>query len=317
MPDSLRAPVVERAAPDAAFGVGYAVLAYLSWGLLPLYWKAVSWVPALQLVMYRMLWALPVLLAVLAWRGRLAELGRLTCQPRRLRVLMLTALLVGSNWLIFVWAVEHDHVVEASLGYFILPLLYVLLGLVFLHERLRPLQWLAVGLAGLGVLWQIVMLGVIPWISLALAATFGFYGLLRKTAPVDGLLGLAAEMVLLAPLALSYLIWSGVDGSHRFSQHGSGGMLLIALSGLLTVLPLWWFANAARRLRLATIGFFQYLAPTCQLLLAVLVFAEPFTSGRLISFGFIWLALALYSWDLSGDLRRRQGATTSPRTVAR
>ncbi len=305
MPKTQRAPALKLSASDPALGVAYAILAYLSWGLLPLYWKSVSWVPAPQLIMYRMLWALPVLLALLAWRGRLAELGRLLRQPRQLRVLALTALLVSTNWLIFVWSVEHDHVVQASLGYFIVPLFYVLLGLVFLQERLRPLQWLAVSLAGLGVLWQILTLGVIPWISLVLAATFGFYGLLRKTAPVDGLLGLSAEMLLLVPLALCYLVWSGLDGNHAFTRHGITGMALIALSGLLTVLPLLWFANAARRLRLATIGFFQYLAPTCQLLLAILLFGEPFTRDHLVSFGLIWLALAIYSWDLTGSYRHR------------
>lgn len=306
MSKPLRAHALDPTAPAAAIGVGYAVLAYLSWGLLPLYWKTVAWVPAPQLIMHRMLWSLPVLLALLAWRGRLGELRRLLRQPRQLRVLPLTALLVTSNWLIFVWSVEHDHVVEASLGYFILPLFYVVLGLVFLQERLRPLQWLAVALATLGVLWQTLALGVLPWISLLLAASFGFYGLLRKTAPVDGLLGLSVEMLLLAPLALGYLIWSGIDGGHvLFTAHGAGGMLLVALSGLSTVLPLLWFANAARRLRLATIGFIQYLAPTGQLLLAVLVFREPFTTAHLISFGLIWLALALYSWDLAGSYRHR------------
>lgn len=289
-------PVVPRAPlPESALGVIYALLAYGAWGLMPLYWKAIAWLPADQIVAHRVIWSLLVLAVLLAWFGRFDALRRVFADFRLLRWLLVSAVLISINWLVFVWAVAHERLLQASLGYFINPLFNILLGFVFLQERLNRWQGLAVALATLGVLWQTLAVGVVPWVSLALAGSFGLYGLVRKMAPVDGLLGLAAETLLLVPPALLYLLWVDGDGAMWFS-HGTAGALLITQAGLITALPLLWFANAARRLRYTTLGFIQYLAPTGHLLLG-LWFGEVFTAEHAISFGLIWLALALYTGE--------------------
>lgn len=282
---------------DPTLGVIYALLAYGAWGLMPLYWRAVGWMPAEQVVAHRVVWSVLVLALLLAWFGRFTELREVFRDFRLLRWLLLSSVLISINWLVFVWAVANERLLQASLGYFINPLLNIVLGVALLQERLRPLQWLAVGLAALGVLWQTVALGVVPWVSLLLATSFGFYGLVRKIAPVDGLLGLSAETLLLTPPALLFLFWADPGGTFLLSQ-GAGGVLLIIQAGLITALPLLWFANAARRLRYATLGFVQYLAPTGHLLLG-LWFGESFTLLHGISFGLIWTALLLYTWDMA------------------
>lgn len=291
------APVVPRTPlPEPALGVIYALLAYGAWGMMPLYWKTVAWLPAELIVAHRVVWSLLVLAVLLAWFGRFGALFGVLRNPRALRFLVLSALLITVNWMTFIWAVANERTVDASLGYFINPLLNVVLGLVFLQERLGPVQWLAVALAAAGVLWQTLSLGLVPWIALLLAGSFGCYGLVRKMAPVDGLLGLSTETLLLTPLALIYLSWAD-PGGVLFTGRGWAGVGLVVLSGLTTALPLLWFANAARRLRYSTLGFFQYLAPSGMLLLAVGLFGEPFTVDHLVSFGCIWTALLLYTWD--------------------
>lgn len=290
------APVVPRVPlPEPALGVIYALLAYGAWGLMPLYWKAIAWMPAEQIVAHRVIWSLLVLAVLLAWFGRFDALRRVFIDFRLLRWLLVSAVLISINWLVFVWAVANERLLQASLGYFINPLINILLGFVFLQERLNRWQGLAVALATLGVLWQTLAVGVIPWVSLALAGSFGFYCLVRKMAPVDGLLGLAAETLLLVPPALLFLLWVDGNGAMFLSQ-GVAGALLITQAGLITALPLLWFANGARRLRYTTLGFIQYLAPTGHLLLG-LWFGEVFTSDHAISFGLIWLALALYTGE--------------------
>ena len=281
----------------ALVGAGYALLAYLSWGFMPVYWKWVSDISALQMVAHRVVWSV-ILLAVLLsifrrWPAILAALR----SPRQMLLLTVTSILVSGNWLIFIWAVQANHVVQASLGYYINPLLNVLLGFLFLRERLKLWQLIAVIIASTGVGILIVQEGVFPWVSLSLALTFGIYGLLRKIAATDALVGLSVETALLLPIAVGYLLYCDSTGSGVFLRQGWQQDMLILLAGPVTVLPLLWFTNAARRLRYATIGFFQYLAPTCQLLLAVQVYDEPFTSTHAITFGCIWLALAIYTAD--------------------
>lgn len=292
-------------ARQTAAGVFYALLAYLSWGLMPIYWKAVGYVPPVQMIAHRVVWSVLVLVLIISVFRRWQALWATLRNPRHLALLLVTALLVSANWLVFVWSVQHDRVLESSLGYYINPLVNVVLSMVFLHERLRRWQWAAVTLALLGVLNMVVQLGMLPWVSLALAGTFSIYGLLRKIAPVDGLIGLTVETLLLLPLALGYLLLVSVQGEGAFLA-GNGRLdMLIMLSGWVTALPLLWFANSARRLRYTTVGFFQYLAPTCQFLLAVLAYNEPFTSVHLITFVCIWLALLLYSVDSALVLHRR------------
>ncbi len=294
-------------------GIAYGLAAYLWWGLCPFYFKAVAHVPALEVLAHRVVWSF-VLLALLLWRrGDLAATLRLCRDRRLLLTLTVTTLLVGANWLIFIWAVANARVTEASLGYFINPLVNVALGMLILRERLRPLQWASLGLATAGVVLLSVRMGGPPVISLALAFSFGFYGLLRKLAPVGGMAGLAIETALLVPLAIGACIAWQVGGTLVFGATGAGDALLLAASGLVTALPLVWFANGARRLRYATMGFLQFTAPTLQFLLAVVVFGEPLGSARLTSFMLIWGALLIFSADLwRHGLRQRHLAAAAP-----
>ncbi len=281
-------------------GLAYALLAFGSWGLFPLYFALIATVPPLEVVLHRSVWSLVLVLGVLAWQQRWAWLGETLRQPKRVALFAASALLLACNWLVYVMAVQTGHVAEASLGYFINPLVNVLLGVLVLHERLRPLQWLAVAVAAAGVLWLTWQGGRLPWIALVLAGSFGLYGLIRKTAPLGALEGLALENLLLAPLAVPALLWWSFahDGVLVAGPASQIGWLL--LSGPLTALPLLWFAGAARRLKLSTLGLVQYLGPTLQLMLAVWVFHEPFDTMRLVGFVMIWSALALVSADALG-----------------
>lgn len=278
-------------------GVLYAALAFVMWGLYPLYFQFVITVPPLEIVMHRALWSLAFVLAVLAWLHRWDWLAPLLRQPRHLAIYGASALLIGGNWLVYVHAMQTQQVLQASLGYFINPLVNVALGVLVLRERLRRLQWLAVALAALGVAWLTWHAGGLPWIALALALLFGFYGLVRKTARLGALEGLAAETMVLAPIALPWLLWL-VAQPHASASATDAAMLgWLALSGPLTALPLLFFTMAARRLSLASLGVLQYLSPTIQFVLGVWVFREPFDSSRLLGFGLIWSALAAYSVD--------------------
>lgn len=281
-------------------GLLYALLAFGTWGLFPLYFRFIATVPPLEVVLHRSVWSLLLVLGVLAWQRRWAWLGETLRQPKRVALFTVSALLLACNWLVYVLAVQTGHVAEASLGYFINPLVNVLLGVLVLRERLRPLQWLAVAVAAGGVLWLTWQAGRLPWIALVLAGSFGLYGLMRKTASLGALEGLALENLLLAPLAVPALLWWSFarDGVLVTGPASQIGWLL--LSGPLTALPLLFFAGAARRLKLATLGLVQYIAPTLQLMLAVWVFHEPFDSRRLLGFVMIWSALALVSADALG-----------------
>jgi chloramphenicol-sensitive protein RarD len=252
---------------------------------------------------HRVVWALPVTLLLVARRRRLAEPLAALRDPRHRRVLVASALLVTTNWGVFIWAVQNDLVLHASLGYYVNPILNVALGVVFLGERLTRRQGAAVALAAAGVAWLTVSVGSLPWVALALAATFAAYGLLRKTAGVDALVGLTVETLLLAPLGLAFLVVLAARGAAAFPREDVAGLLAIAASGLVTALPLLWFVHGARRLRYSTIGFFQYLAPTGQFALA-LAFGEPFTTAHAVAFGLIWAAVVLYL----SDPRSPQGA---------
>jgi chloramphenicol-sensitive protein RarD len=288
-------------------GIVYTALAFVLWGVFPLYFRQIASVSPLEVVLHRSVWSLLFVLVLLAALRRFGWMRALRSQPRRLAQFALSALLLSANWLLYVYAVHSGQVVEASLGYFINPIVNVLLGVAVLRERLNRVQWAAVALAAAGVLWLTLHSGGLPWIALVLAVTFGLYGLMRKTAALGALEGLALETMLLAPIVVPALAW------WTFSGHGAmarGDLVLDAwllIGGPLTALPLLLFAAGARRLPLATVGLIQYVSPTITLLLGVYVFGEDFDRQRLIGFGFIWSALALYSLD---GWRRSRAATT-------
>ena len=283
-----------------------AALAYILWGLFPLYIKLVAHVPVLEIVLHRSLWALVFVLALLALRRQFGWLAPVLRQPRTLAIFGLSALLLGGNWLLYVWAVNNGRVLDASLGYFINPLVNVLLGFVVLHERPRPLQWAAVALAAGGVLWLAAGAGHVPWVSLLLAASFGFYGLLRKTAPLGAIEGLALETLLLGPLAAAALLWLGASGQGHFLQGDGRTDVLLLAAGPATAIPLLLFAYGARRVTLATLGLLQYLGPSIQFVLAVFLYHEPLGASRGVGFALIWAALALYSAESLRRMRRQR-----------
>jgi chloramphenicol-sensitive protein RarD len=279
-------------------GLGFAIGAYLAWGLLPLYLRLVSAIPAWEFVGWRVLFTLPVCLVLVAGTRRFTQVRAALVSPRLLAALAVSALLIGANWLIYIAAIQSGHVLASSLGYYINPLVNVALGTLFLGERLRRAQWLAVAIAGLGV-------GVLAWgaadtlvVSLSLALTFGGYGLVRKLTPVESLPGLTVETLLLALPAVAMIAWQG---------HASGGVALgrdpgldalAAVSGVITATPLLLFAAAARRLDFSTLGFCQYLAPTMVFVLGLTVFGEPLRPVQLVSFVLIWAAVLVFSWDV-------------------
>ncbi|MES0873894.1 EamA family transporter RarD [Sinimarinibacterium thermocellulolyticum] len=286
-------------------GLAAAAAAYLIWGLFPIYWRLLQSVPAAQIMAHRIIWCL---LFVALWLGLREGFGWLrSLSPRLLAMLATSAALISANWWLYIWAVNAGHVVETSLGYFINPLVSVLMGVLILRERLNAAQWLAVGVAATGVLWLTWQGGRPPWIALALALSFGGYGLIRKLAVVPAVQGLAIESGLLFVPAATFLLWSEAAGSGGFGHHGPHVDVLLVAGGLVTALPLVLFAIGARRIPLSMIGILQYLAPTLQLACGVLLFDEPFTRTQALGFGCIWLALGIYAIDGLARARRRRG----------
>ena len=290
--------------------MGYGLAAYMWWGMVPIYFKAVADVPAAEVLAHRIVWSVVLLIVLMRVYGRWRTVLEALRSRKTVITLCGTTLLLTVNWFTFIWAVAHDQVLQASLGYFINPLLSVLLGFVFLSERLRRWQMFSVALATGGVIYLTIVYGQMPIVALVLATTFGFYGLLRKTAKVDALAGLTVETVLIGPFALAYLIYLGIGGVGFFATISHGTDLLLAFSGVVTAVPLLWFANAARRLRLSTLGFLQYIAPSMQFLLAVAAYGETFTKEHSIAFTCIWTALLIYSIDTA---RAARGGVTSNR----
>jgi chloramphenicol-sensitive protein RarD len=296
-------PERSRWANPARAGLAYGIASYGIWGLVPIYFKAVAEVPALEIVAHRVVWSVLILSVVLIVQRRWGEARAAATDPRALRVLLLTTILIAINWFLFIWAVAHDRVLQASLGYFINPLVNVFLGIFFLRERLSRAGAAAVLLAALGVGYLALLGGEFPWIALVLAFSFGLYGLLRKTARVGAVAGLAVETSLMVPAALVYLGWCGARGSLHFGSGSISIDVLLVLSGAVTAVPLICFTMAARLLPLSTMGFLQYLAPSGHFLLAVLVYGEPLGVHHLVTFGCIWTALAIFSVD---QLKRRR-----------
>ena len=285
-------------------GVFYAVLAYTAWGFLPVFFKQLIQVNAFEIVLHRMVWSVVFLLCVLTVLKRWAWLRSVARQPRVLLAFAVSALLLSANWSVYVWAVQNAHVLDASLGYFILPLVNVALGFAFLNERPRPVQWLAVALAAAGVLWLTLQAGRLPWVALLLAITFGIYGLLRKLAKLGALEGLTLETLLLSPFAVGLLAWWAWHGQGALVQGDAATLGWLLLAGPLTAIPLLLFAAGARRLPMATLGILQYISPSLQMLLGVWLYGEAFEPARAIGFYLIWLALVLYSVDSLWSSRR-------------
>lgn len=286
-------------------GIAFGLAAYGMWGFFPLFFRQLSHVAPMDVLCNRAAWGCLFVGLLLTLRGQWGRVAAVFREPRQLAMLALAALLVGSNWLVFLWAVANGQVVASSLGYFLTPLVNVLLGLVVLKERLGRLEWIAVALAVAAVANEMATLGSLPWISLVLAATFGFYGLVRKQVPVDAVSGLWLETLAMLPVCGLYALWTGQQGHAVFTGHDLPTTALLALSGLLTALPLMAFAAATRRLDLATVGMLMYINPTLQFITAVQVFGEPLQPVRLLTFGLIWAGLLVFSWSAWGKYRNR------------
>lgn len=291
------------ASDDARRGLIAVVFSFLVWGTLPLYMRALDSVSPVEIMVHRMVWACLFTFGLLAFKQQLARILAVLRQPRALVWLLASALMISVNWFVYVWAVAERQVVEASLGYFINPLVSVGLGVLLLGERLNRWQITAVAFAAVGVIWLTVWVGRLPWIALLLAFSFAFYGFIRKRVEVDAITGLHIETLLLAPFALAYLIYLG--GAGAFVTQGWTIDLLLIGAGIFTAVPLMTFAFGVRRVALTTVGIAQYLAPTLQLLIAVLLFSEPFALAQGVGFGFIWLALGIYAVDGARRHRRR------------
>lgn len=301
--------VTEQRASEMRLGVIYAISAYLIYGFMPIYMNLLSRVPPTQIMAHRVIWSLVLLAVVASLSRRWGDIRAALANRRTLLTLMLTATMIGANWLVYIWAVLNRHILETSLGFFITPLITVALGVVVLRERLRRAQAVAVALAAVGVAALATGQGGTLWIALFLAFTFSTYGLIRKMAPVDPLCGLLIETALLAPIAVGWLIWVTAEGAGTFGANHADDLLLL-FTGVVTALPLLLFTAATKRMPYSTIGLFQYIGPTLQFLQAVLLFGEPFSELHLFTFACIWTGLAVFAFD--GVRTARQTAVVLP-----
>ena len=291
-----------RGDSDRRKGLSATAAAFGFWGLTPIYWTAVAAVSAQELLAFRVLWAVPLAAVLLTLLHAWGDVRCVFTSRRTLSALLLTATLIGTNWFVFLVAMENGQILQSSLGYFINPLVSIVLGFLFLGERLPAVQWVAVALAAAGVANQVLAVGELPWIALVLAGSFGLYGLLRKTSAVSALPGFFVEVSLLAPLAFVYMAWVISRATSTFVSADGGTQWLVPVAGLITVTPLVLFSYGARRIPLATVGLLQFLTPTAHFLLATQLYGEPFTASHVTTFVLIWSALALYL----GDLFRRE-----------
>jgi chloramphenicol-sensitive protein RarD len=293
-------------------GLWYGIGAYSIWGLFPIYWKLLEFVPAVQIIAHRIVWSFLLLFVVrLAGRGRRQSPERLLASWRVVGFYTIAAVLIAVNWFVYVWAVNHGFILETSLGYFITPLVNVLLGVVILRERMRTAQWVAVALAATGVGYLSLVYGDVPWIAIALAVTFGTYGLVKKKAPLGSVAGLTLETGLLFLPALAYLVFDDIQGTDAFAAVDLGTKLFIAASGPVTTLPLVLFAAAVQRIRLSAIGILQFIAPTIQFALGVLVYEESFNHQQLVAFAFVWSAVIVFGAEGIHERTRNAAAASS------
>ncbi len=294
-------------------GLWFAFGAYFIWGLFPIYWKLLKNVSALELIGHRIIWSFAMLAGVITLTTQWGRLRAAAFDRRVIRIYALAAVLIGANWLMYVWAVNAGFIVETSLGYFINPLLSVLLGVIIFREKLRLTQWIPVGLAALGVGYLTFVYGRLPWIALSLAFSFGFYGLVKKLAPLGSLYGLTLETGILLLPAMGYLLFLEANGSAAFLRTGLTADLLMVGAGLVTTVPLLMFASAAQRIPLSMIGIMQYFAPTLQFLIGVLVYHEPFSQAQFIGFAIVWVALIIF-WIDGYTASRRARLEPAPLT---
>jgi len=274
-------------------GILYGIGAYAAWGFFPIYWKLLHHVPAIQLIGHRIVWSFILLIVVILFTKQWVEF-RATINAKVLRIYTIASVLIGVNWLLYVWAVNASFIVETSLGYFINPLISVLLGVIFLKERLRIAQWIPVILAALGVSYLTYVYGRLPYIALTLAFSFGLYGLVKKLSPLGSLYGLTVETGILFVPALGYLVFAEATNTAAFFHTGFTSDLLMVGAGLVTTVPLLMFASAARSIPLWVVGLLQYIAPTLQFLIGVFIYKEPFSHNQLIGFGIVWTALVIF-----------------------
>lgn len=277
-------------------GLIFAVCAYVMWGVAPAYFKLIEPIPATEILVHRIVWSFAFVCMIIIASSGWHKIQHVFRQTKKLPLLLITSVLIAGNWLLFIWAINNNHMLDASLGYYINPLFNVLLGTVFLGEKLRKLQWLAVVFALGGVLVEVISFGSVPWVSLALAVSFGIYGLLRKVINVDAISGLFIETLFLMPIALGYLMLVEVPSIDLLNNELSMSLLLMA-AGIVTTLPLLAFSAAAIRIPLSTLGFIQYIGPSLMLLLAVFIYGEHFAVAKGLTFSLIWLALIVYSID--------------------
>ena len=275
-------------------GILNGIAAYAMWGFFPIYWKLLHDVPALQVIGHRIGWSFVLLIAFVLLTRQWKEFRSAAVKPKTIGIYSVASVLLSVNWLIYVWGVNAGFIVETSLGYFINPLFSVLLGVVFLRERLRTLQWLPVALAAAGVIYLTITYGRPPWIALSLAVSFGFYGLVKKLAPLGSLYGLTLETAIVFPIALLYLTFVDLSGTGAFLHESALTDILLIGAGAVTTIPLLMFASAARQIPLTVIGILQYIAPTIQFLIGVFIYHEPFDQSRLIGFGLVWIALIIF-----------------------
>jgi len=278
-------------------GIWYAIGAYAWWGFFPIYWKLLKHVPALQLIGHRIVWSFAALIIVILIIRQWKEFRESVFSYKVLRLYLLAAILIAVNWFIYVWAVNAGHIVETSLGYYINPLLSVLMGVIFFRERLSLWQWIPIGMAGMGVLYLTISLGTLPWIALILAFSFASYGLVKKVAPLSSLHGLTLETFILLVPATAFILYSEKTGTGAFLHYGWVSDLMIVGAGVITTIPLLLFASAAKRIPLSFVGILQYIAPTIQFLIGVLLYKEQFSTEQFIGYSLVWIALIIFGFN--------------------
>ncbi|RJE80437.1 EamA family transporter RarD [Paracoccus sp. JM45] len=298
---------------DSPKGLIFAITAYMMWGVLPVFMKALSHLPAAEIIAHRVLWSLPIAGAVLIWQGRTTEVHAALRSPRLLAMAALTAILISANWTIYVWAIANGHTLDAALGYYINPLFSIFLGATLLKEKLSRGQIAAIALAAFAVIILTISAGTLPLVAVGLTLSWGFYAYCKKSLPLGPNQGFTLEVLLLTPFAAAFLIWQPMQGQAHFAQNGFDTVMLIAC-GPITAIPLLFYANGAKLIRLSTIGILQYIAPTMIFLCAVILFHEPFEGARLVAFPMIWAALVIYTVTLLGQARQRRRAKAPTRS---